>query len=118
MVRCFGTAYLPICGKHKLLLVLNLASLSTQTVFIIAETNLTSEPKTLGTFSTRVFSGNLKRQTGRDRVIRPCGHVRSSQRKEVSFHVSDLPERFLFRIGFLCHVEIRKLRKPVFLEQV
>ena len=26
VVQCRGTAYLPICGKHKLLLVLNLAA--------------------------------------------------------------------------------------------
>ena len=35
---------------------------------------------TLGTFSTRVFSRNLKRQPGRGHAIKPCGHVRSSQR--------------------------------------
>ena len=32
------------------------------------------------TFSTRVLSGNLKRQTGGGHVIRPCSHVQSSQR--------------------------------------
>ena len=45
--------------------------------------------------ATRVFSENLERQTGGGHVIKPCGHVRSFQRQEVGFHVSDLPERFL-----------------------
>ena len=37
-------------------------------------------PETIGTFSTKVFSGNLKRQTARSHVTKRCGHVWSSQR--------------------------------------
>ena len=55
----------------------------------------------LVTFSTRVFS---ERQTGGGHVMKPCGHVRSSQRafstSRGRFHVSDLSERFLSWICF------------------
>ena len=41
------------------------------------------DQEVLVTFSTRVFGGNLEWQTGGGHVIRPCGHVRSSQRANV-----------------------------------
>ena len=37
-------------------------------------------PNLLVTFSTMVFSSYFERQTGRSQVIKPGGHVRSSQR--------------------------------------
>ena len=89
--------------------------------------------QSLGTFSTRVFSGNLKRQTGRGHVIKLWGDVRSSQHAFFVMFITAvclllLPRgrfsckwftwTFYILNLFICQVQIRKLCKPVFLEQV
>jgi len=76
----------------------------------------------LGTFSTMVFSGNLKRQTARSHVTKPCGHVRSCQRRfstpRSRFSRKWLTWTFCILNFCLCHVPKRKLCKQVFLVQV
>ena len=71
----------------------------TVSVYQISKTKAENgENEIIETFSTRVFSGNLKRQAARSHVTKPCGHVRSCQRgfstPRGRFSRSDLLERF------------------------
>ena len=64
--------------------------------------------------ATRVFSENLERQTGGGHVIKPCGHVRSSQRAFSTprgrFSRKWFTWTFFILNLFLCHAQISLFR--------